>query len=60
MPPHAERVHTMRGRISPAFQLATGCHLLAAHPSLPVRSVQQFIALAKARPGELNFASANI
>lgn len=27
------------------------------HPSLPVKSVKDLIALAKARPGELNFAS---
>jgi tripartite-type tricarboxylate transporter receptor subunit TctC len=28
------------------------------HPSLPVRSLQDLIALAKAQPGKLNFASA--
>ncbi len=27
------------------------------HPSLPVRSLKEMVALAKARPGELNFAS---
>ena len=31
---------------------------LVRHPSLPVRSVKELIALAKARPGSLNFASA--
>lgn len=30
--------------------------LLVVHPSVPVKTVQQLIALAKARPGELNFA----
>jgi len=30
---------------------------LVTHPSLPVRNVKQLIALAKARPGELNFSS---
>ena len=34
--------------------------MLGVHPSLPVRSVKQLIALAKARPGELNFAVGNI
>jgi tripartite-type tricarboxylate transporter receptor subunit TctC len=29
---------------------------LVVHPSLPVKSVRQLIALAKSRPGELNFA----
>lgn len=31
--------------------------LLMMHPSLPVKSVREFIALAKARPGEINYAS---
>jgi len=34
--------------------------LLVAHPSVPVKSVRDLIALAKQRPGELNFASAGI
>ena len=32
--------------------------VLAVHPSLPVRSVKELIALARARPGELNYSSA--
>ncbi len=35
-------------------------NLLVVHPSVPARSVQEFIALAKARPGQLNYASAGI
>ena len=31
--------------------------LLVSHPSLPVRSVKALIALAKARPGDLNYSS---
>jgi tripartite-type tricarboxylate transporter receptor subunit TctC len=31
--------------------------LLMVHPSLPVRSVKEFVALARARPGEVNYAS---
>src|SRR6185436_423668 len=31
--------------------------VLTVHPSLPVKSVQQFIALARARPAELNYSS---
>lgn len=34
--------------------------LLVVHPSLPARSVRELIALAKARPGELNFASGTV
>lgn len=32
--------------------------VLAVHPSVPVRSVKELIALAKARPGSLNYSSA--
>jgi tripartite-type tricarboxylate transporter receptor subunit TctC len=33
---------------------------LVVHPSLPVRSVKELIALAKARPGQLNYASGGV
>ena len=34
--------------------IATLPQMLVVHPSLPVKSVKEFIALAKARPGEVN------
>ncbi|WP_345247124.1 tripartite tricarboxylate transporter substrate binding protein [Pigmentiphaga soli] len=34
-----------------------GNHALVVHQSLPVANVQEFIAYAKARPGQLNYAS---
>ena len=33
-------------------------NVLVVHPSLPVKSVNELIALARARPGELNFSTA--
>lgn len=42
----------------PVTNVAIAPHILVAHPSLPVHSVKELVALAKARPGELNFASA--
>jgi tripartite-type tricarboxylate transporter receptor subunit TctC len=32
-------------------------HVLVAHPTLPARNVKELIALAKARPGDIAFAS---
>ncbi len=34
--------------------------ILVVHPSLPVKSVREFIALAKSRPGQLNYAAGTI
>ena len=43
---------------APISQMTTAPNILAVHPSLPVRSVKDLIALAKTRKGELTFASA--
>lgn len=45
---------------SPITQLATLPHILIVHPSVPVSSVKELIALARAKPGALNFASSGI
>ncbi len=42
----------------PITLVASAPLLVVVHPSLPVNSVQELIALAKAKPGQLNFASA--
>ena len=34
-------------------------NILVVHPALPVKSVKDLIALAKAKPGELNYATSN-
>ena len=41
----------------PVTVLAASPFLFLAHPALPVRSVKDLIALAKARPNDLNYAS---
>ena len=38
-------------------RIATYPSAIVVHPSLPVKSVKELVALAKARPGELNFGS---
>jgi tripartite-type tricarboxylate transporter receptor subunit TctC len=40
--------------------LSTTPSFVSVHPSVPARSVRELLALAKARPGELNYASAGI
>jgi tripartite-type tricarboxylate transporter receptor subunit TctC len=42
---------------APVSLLASGSTVLLVHPSLPVRSLGELIALARARPGELSYAS---
>lgn len=44
--------------LAPIALLATSPLVLAVHPSLPARSVKEFIALAKKRPGEIGYATA--
>ena len=42
---------------APVTKMATGSMVLAVHPSLPVTTAAALIKLAKARPGEINYAS---
>src|SRR5258706_454719 len=43
---------------APISFVASVPYVLVVHPSLPVKTVQEFIALAKSRPGKMNYASA--
>jgi tripartite-type tricarboxylate transporter receptor subunit TctC len=54
LPYHPER------DFAPVSMLATQPYLLVVHPGVPVKSVSQLIAYAKAQPGKLSFASAGI
>ena len=42
---------------APVIQFAMVPNMLVTHPSLPVKSVKDLIALAKAKPGQVNYAS---
>jgi tripartite-type tricarboxylate transporter receptor subunit TctC len=44
--------------LAPVSLLAASSFVLVVHPSVPVKSVKELIALAKAQPGKLNYASA--
>ena len=43
--------------LAPVALVANVPHILVVHPALPAKNVKEIIALGKARPGELNFAS---
>jgi len=44
----------------PVTQISTAPAVLVLHPSVPARNLQELIALAKAQPGKLNYASSGI
>lgn len=44
----------------PITLAVTATNVVAIHPSLPVKSVKELIALAKAKPGELNYGSGSV
>ena len=45
---------------APLSQIVSLPNVLVVHPSLPSKTVKDFVALAKARPGTLNYASAGV
>jgi len=50
---------TMRD-FAPILWCVQGANLFAVHPSVPAKNLKELIALAKARPGQLNFASSGL
>jgi tripartite-type tricarboxylate transporter receptor subunit TctC len=56
--PHVEKVPFDPFRdFTPVTQIARILFLLVVHPSVPARSVQELVTLAKAKPGALNYGS---
>jgi tripartite-type tricarboxylate transporter receptor subunit TctC len=46
--------------LAPVAMMAMGYQVLLVRPALPARNVREFIALARRKPGELNYASIGI
>lgn len=56
--PHVEKVPFDPFRdFTPVTQIARILFLLVVHPSLPAKSVKELVALAKGKPGALNYGS---
>ncbi len=46
--------------LQPITVLATGEQVVVVHPSVPAKTLQELVALAKQKPGSLNYASAGV
>ncbi len=55
---YSKMPYDLRKGLGPVTLIGTTPVLLVVHPSLPVRSAKDLIALAKAKPGQLTYASA--
>jgi tripartite-type tricarboxylate transporter receptor subunit TctC len=44
--------------LAPVTNIASGPMVIVVHPSVPAKNVQELVALAKAKPGTINFGSA--
>ena len=45
---------------APIIQISTSPAVLVVHPSVPARNVKELIALAKSKPGQLNYGSSGV
>jgi tripartite-type tricarboxylate transporter receptor subunit TctC len=45
--------------LAPVAQVASAPFILVVHPTVPVKTVKDLVALARSRPGQLNYASAS-
>src|SRR5262245_11800792 len=52
--------HDIRKDFAPVALVTTTPFVLVVHPSVPAKTLQELIALARARPGTLNYASSGI
>ena len=46
--------------LAPVSQIAAAPYVLTVHPQLPIKSVSEFVAYARAHPGQLNYASSGV
>lgn len=46
--------------LAPVILVVKGANVLVTHPSLPAKNLQELIALAKTRPGQLNYGTSGV
>ncbi len=54
---HKKLAYDSLNDFTPVTQITSAPNVLVIHPSLPVKSVKELIALAKAKPGQIDYAS---
>ena len=54
---HKKLAYDALNDFTPVTQVTSAPNVLVVHPSLPVKTVKELIALAKARPGQIDYAS---
>jgi tripartite-type tricarboxylate transporter receptor subunit TctC len=52
--------YDLRKEFAPIGRMSTSPFILVVHPSVPAKTVQELIALAKSKPGQLNYSSSGI
>jgi tripartite-type tricarboxylate transporter receptor subunit TctC len=57
---YAKPPYNTQRDFAPVVWCVQGAALLAAHPSLPAKNVRELIALAKSKPGQLNYGHAGL
>lgn len=54
---HKKLAYDSLNDFTPVTQITSAPNVMVVHPSLPAKSVKELIALAKARPGQIDYAS---
>ncbi len=54
---HKKLAYDSLNDFTPVTQITSAPNVLVVHPSLPVKSVKDLITLAKAKPGQIDYAS---
>ena len=57
---HAKLPYDTLRDFAPVVLIASTPNVLVVHPSLPAKSVREFLALARARPGQIAYASTGV